>query len=80
MRLRSLLKDPWQGLLSDEEVCSLINIEQIVGLGMSNKPEATLDSHSVTCKRVLSQGVVYQVVVVQEQYLVEKESYRKRGS
>ena len=40
---------------------------------MSNKPEATLDSHSVTCKRVLSQGIVYQVVVVQEQYLVEKE-------
>ena len=65
--------NPWQGLLSDEEVCKPIGTDKLVGLGISDRPEVTLDNHKVTCKQVLSQGIVYQVVVIQEQYLVEKE-------
>ena len=70
--------NPWQGLLSDVEVCKLIGTDKLIGLGISDRPEATLDNHKVTCKQVLSQGIVYQVVVIQEQYLVEKEKVVER--
>ena len=71
--IQAFEEDPWQYLLSEDEVCDLIQIDQLVGLGGSSRPEARLDDHSITCKRVLSKGIIYQVVVLREQYIVEKE-------
>ena len=58
--------DPWGGLLSKQEICDLIKVDQMVGLGMRDQPEARYDSHSVTSKRVILNGVVYQVIVLKE--------------
>ena len=66
-------ENPWEGLLSKQEVCELIEIENIVGLGMKDQPQAKYENHTITCKRVMSNGVVYQVVILKEQYLQEKE-------
>ena len=66
-------EDPWQCLLSEEKVCELIQVDQLVGLGIDGKPNAKLENHDISCQRVLSQGVIYQVVVLKEQYVIEKE-------
>ena len=66
-------EDPWGGLLSKQEICDLINIDEMVGLGMRDQPEAVYNSHSLTSKRILMNGVVYQIVVLKEKYLQETE-------
>ena len=71
-------EDPWQGLLTEDEVCDLIKVEQAVGLGIVGKPEAKFQEHDITCKRMLSNGIIYQVVVLKEQYTVEKEVVKER--
>ena len=65
--------EPFVGLLSKQEVCESINIENFIGLGMKDQPSASYQNHSVLMKRVLYQGVVYQVIVVKEQYSMEKD-------
>ena len=40
---------------------------------MKEQPEAKYNNHSVTSKRIMMNGVVYQVVVLKEQYMQEKE-------
>ena len=65
--------DPWGGLLNKQEICDLIKVDQMVGLGMRDQPEARYDSHSVTSKRVILNGVVYQVIVLKEKYVQETE-------
>ena len=66
-------EDPWSGLLSKQEICDMIKVDQMVGLGMRDHPEAMFDSHSVTSKRVILNGVVYQVIVLKEKYVQETE-------
>ena len=71
--LQAFEEDPWGGLLSRQEICDLIEIDSMVGLGMKDQPEAKYHNHSVTSKRIMMSGVVYQVVVLKEQYMQEKE-------
>ena len=66
--------EPWEGLLSRQEVCELIDIDRFIGMGMRDQPGAEYDNHTVTCKRVMSQGVVYQVIIIKEQYLPQKHT------
>ena len=40
--------EPWEGLLSRQEVCDLIEVEQFIGLGMRDRPGAVYDNHTVT--------------------------------
>ena len=70
--------EPWEGLLSRQEVCDLIDIDRFIGMGMRDQPGARYDNHTVTCKRVMSQGVVYQVIIIKEQYLPEKQKVGTR--
>ena len=65
--------DPWGGLLSKQEICDLIKIDEMVGLGMRGQPDAVYNSHSLTSKRILMNGVVYQIIVLKEKYIQETE-------
>ena len=42
-------EDPWQCLLSEDEVCDLIQVDQLVGLGIDDKPNAKLENHDISC-------------------------------
>ena len=68
--------DPLEGLLSRKEVCSLIRIDDLVGLGIKENPEATFDGHSVSSKRLVDKGIVYQVIILKELYTQEKETVK----
>ena len=71
--LQSFEEDPWQGLLSEDEVCQLIKVDTLIGHGIKEQPEALFESHSINSKRVMSKGIIYQVVVIKEQYTKETE-------
>ena len=52
-------EEPFVGLLSKQEVCDMIKVDRMVGLGMRDHPEARFDCHTVTSKRVMVEGIVY---------------------
>ena len=55
------------------KVCDLIEIDKLIGLGMKDKSGAVYDNHSISSRGVMAQAVVYQVIVIKEQYVQEKE-------
>ena len=65
-------EDPWAGLLSRQEVCDMIKIDNLVGLGYKERPQARYEDHSVTSKRLIMDGVVYQVIILKERYVEEQ--------
>ena len=65
-------EDPWAGLLSRQEVCDMIKVDNLVGLGYKERPQARYEDHSVTSKRLIMDGVVYQVIIVKERYVEEQ--------
>ena len=77
MCVQAFENEPFVGLLSKQEVCESINIVNFIGLGMKDQPSASYQNHSVLMKRVLYQGVVYQVIVVKELYSIEKETHKR---
>ena len=70
--LQAFEEDPWSGLLSRQEICEMVKIDKLVGLGYKERPQAKFEEHSVTSKRMILEGVVYQVVIVKEMYVEEK--------
>ena len=66
--IQAFEQEPFVGLLSKQEVCESIEVERFIGLGMKGQPQATYQNHSILMKRVLDQGIVYQVIVIKEQY------------
>ena len=69
--IQAFHQEPFANMLSPEEVCDLVQVERFIGLGMKNSPKATFVEHSISSKRTLSDGIVYQVIIVKELY--EKE-------
>ena len=65
-------EDPWSGLLSRQEICEMVKIEKLVGLGYKERPQARFEDHSITSKRMILEGVVYQVVIVKEVYVEDQ--------
>ena len=79
-------EDPWSGLLSRKEICEMVKVDDLVGLGYKEHPQATFEEHSTTSKRMIVEGVVYQVIIVKELYVEDhlvtegEKSKRERGS
>ena len=42
MGIQAFEHEPWEGLLSREEVCDLIDVNKFIGLGMRERPEVQL--------------------------------------
>ena len=70
--IQAFEQEPFEGLLSKQEVCDSIEVDRFIGLGMKGQPQATYENHSIMMKRVLDQGIVYQVIVIKEQYSKEQ--------
>ena len=62
-------EEPFEGLLSRQEVCDLINVDRFIGLGMKDQPEAEYHNHTLISKRCMNLGVVYQIIIIKEQYM-----------
>ena len=41
---------------------------------MKDQPNAEYDNHTLISKRCMSQGVIYQVIIIKEQYVPRKHS------
>ena len=76
VEIQAFEDNPLEGLLSRKEICSLIRIDDLVGSGIRENPEAIFDGHSISSKRVVDKGIVYQVVILKELYIQEKESVK----
>ena len=69
--------EPFEGLLSRQEVCDLINVDRFIGLGMKDQPDAEYQNHTLISKRCMNQGVVYQVIIIKEQYMPRETTVDK---
>ena len=73
-------EDPLQGLLSKEEICELVEVDRLIGNGIKDCSESEYVDHTITCKRAVVDGIVYQVLIVKEQYVKEIDSSTREGS
>ena len=77
--IQAFHKEPFANMLSSEEVCDLVQVERFIGLGMKNFPKAAFIDHSISSKRALSDGIVYQVVIIKELYEKEQVTVNSCG-